>query len=333
MQVARRALIASALAMPALPRLGRAAEFVWRVAHTAPASFPLHVRLTEAAAIIELETGGRVQLEIQPDSRAGNQMGVLGQLRAGTLEMAPVTGQLLSGSLAVAAAPMTGFAFAGYDRLWSAVDGALGQIVRDQLARRLGLVAMAKVWDLGFRQITTSVKPVRSAADMDGLRIRIAGDADLLPLFRGLKAVPMTIPLGGLLQALRAKAVDGQEGLLPLVVAARVYDVQADCALTNHVWDGQWMCVNAAAWNRLPDRWKPVVADALNNAAERQRADFLTMEEVLMEFLSAKGMIVTRVDPASFRERLRAAGYYKELRTRLGDEAWAALEKAAGKLV
>jgi len=335
MQITRRGALsagAGALAMPALPKYARAAEFVWRLGHTAPASFPLHIRLLEAAATIARESGGRIELNVVGDSQLGNQMGLLGQVRSGALEMTPVTGQALSSAIAIAALPLTGFAFTGYDALWPAMDGALGKLVRDQIASRVGMVAMERCLDFGFRQITSSAKPVRVAADLEGQRIRIAGETDLVMLFRAFKAVPLSLPLGSLVQALRERIVDAQEGPLPLIVAARLFEAQSDCALTNHVWDGQWLCMNANTWNRLPDRFKPIVADALNAAALAQREDSAQMEFAMVDFLSAQGMIVATIDQLSFRDRLRSAGYYKELRARFGEEPWAVLEKFTGRL-
>ena len=142
MNLSRRRLIAAALAAPALPRYARAAEFEWRLGHTAPESFPLHKRLTEAAAEIAKASDGRLQITVLPDSQLGGQLGLLNQVRGGTVEATPVIGQALGGILGLAFVQSVGFAFAGYPQLWPAMDGDLGKALRFQFQERLSLIAM-----------------------------------------------------------------------------------------------------------------------------------------------------------------------------------------------
>src|SRR5271168_2556274 len=80
----RRTLLTAAaagLATPSLPRFARAAaEVTWRVGHNAPADFPLHVRLMEAAKTIETQSAGRMVLEVHPNSELGSSVGLFAQL-------------------------------------------------------------------------------------------------------------------------------------------------------------------------------------------------------------------------------------------------------------
>lgn len=332
----RRGLLQSgavALATPALPRFALAApEFQWRLGHTAPEGFPLHKRLVEAAAEIGKNSDGRIELTIRPDSQLGAQLGLLSQVRGGTVEMTPVTGQSLAGILGLMFVQSVGFAFAGYDKLWPALDGDLGKAMRYQIQERLGMVAMERCSDFGFRQMTSRTKPIKVAADLEGLKMRTPVDPDLVGMFQALKAAPLGMNLQDLMPALQSGAVDAQDGILPLVQAARLYDQQAFCALTNHTWDGQWLCVNLRAWGRLPDKLKEVVSTALNQASLRQRSDTVAAELEVRKDLTEKGMTFNAVDPSSFRTVLRASKYYDKARQRVGDELWGILEKYAGRL-
>jgi TRAP-type C4-dicarboxylate transport system substrate-binding protein len=329
----RAVLAAGGLAAPFLARFARAAEFMWRVGHNAPADFPLHLRLVEAAGAIASRSEGRMAVEIYPDSRLGGAVGLLAQVRAGTLDVAALTSQVLAQDLAVAALPMVGFAFAGSDKLWPALDGGAGGLVRAQITERLGLVAMDRCWDFGFRQITTGDKVVTSAADMAGLRVRTPPETDFIGLFQALKVLPMAIPLAALVQALGSRAADGQDSVLPLVRAAGLFRVQSHCALTNHVWDGEWICVSGRSWSKLPANLRDIVAAALNEGALRQRQDTAAADVTMQQGLEADGMTFNAVDPAGFRSVLRSSGYYAAWRKRMGDEAWTALETYTGQLV
>ena len=333
--IAKRRLLAGgvALAVPALPRRALAApEYQWRLGHTAPESFPIHTRLMEAAKEIGEKSEGRIVLAIKPDSQLGGQLGLLSQVRGGSVEMTPVTGQSLAGVLGSMFVQSAGFAFAGYEKLWPALDGDLGRVLRNQIQQRLGMVAMARCWDFGFRQITTRKKPIKVAADMVGLKIRTPIDPDLVGLFQGLKAAPLGMNLQDLTPALQSGAVDAQDGILPLVQAAQLYDQQHFCSMTNHSWDGQWLCINAKAWGRLPDKLKDVMATALDKAAIAQRADTLASEGEVRKALIGQGMAFNTADPATFRSVLRSAGYYDKAKQRVGEELWDLLEKYSGRL-
>jgi TRAP-type C4-dicarboxylate transport system substrate-binding protein len=329
----RRAVLAAAgLAAPFLPRFARAAAFTWRLGHTAPVDFPLQVRLVEAAATIASRSEGQMAVEIYADGQLGSAVGLLAQVRAGTIDAASLTSQVLAKDLPVAALPMVGFAFAGTDRLWPALDGGAGGFVRAQIKERLGLVAMDRCWDFGFRQITTGDKAVNSAADMVGLRLRTPPEADFIGLFQALKALPVAVPLNSLATALGSHAVDGQDSVLPLVQAAGLFRVQSLCALTNHVWDGEWICVSGNSWSKLPAKLKDIVAAALNESGLRQRQDTADADVKMRKGLEAAGMKFNTVDPRGFRSVLRTSGYYAAWQTRMGDDAWAALEKYTGRL-
>jgi TRAP-type C4-dicarboxylate transport system substrate-binding protein len=330
----RRALltVAAGLAVPSLPRFARAAEVTWRLGHNAPVDFALHLRLAEVATTIATQSGGQMVLAVHPNSELGSAVGLFAQLRAGTVDVVPVTSQLLSSELAVGALPMLGFAFDGYDSVWKAMDGDLGAFLRAQMKERLGLATMDRCWNFGFRQVTTSGKVVKVAGDIEGLRLRVPPEADFVGLLQALKVLPVSMPLSGLGRSLQSHVVDGQEGVLPLVKAARLYQVQSICSLTNHVWDGHWMCVSGKSWSNLPQKLKDIVATAFDEGGLPQRQDTAANEAQIQKDLESTGMKFNPVDAQSFRLALRKAGYYSAWQTKMGGDAWSALEKYSGRL-
>jgi TRAP-type C4-dicarboxylate transport system substrate-binding protein len=332
--VARRSVLAASvgLAAPFLARFAGAAEITWRIGHSAPTDFALHVRLQQAAASIADRSEGQMAVTVYPNSQLGSPVGLLAQVRAGTLDAALLTGQMLAQDLPVAGLPTAGFAFAGYAKLWPAMDGAIGSFLRDQFKERLGLVAMQCCWDFGFRQITTSGRTVNTAADLAGLRLRTPPEADFISLFQALKALPVAIPLGALNRALSNHVVDGQESVLPLVKAAGLFNEETICALTNHVWDGQFLCVSGKSWSKLPAKLQDIAAAALNESAVQQRQDIAAADVRIRQELEAIGMKFNAVDPRDFRATLRRSGYYAAWHARMGDDGWAVLQKYAGSL-
>ena len=130
-----------------------------------------------------------------------------------------------------------GFAWKDYETLWRALDGKLGASLRAQITKA-GLIPLEKIWDNGFRQITTSTRPIGKPEGLKGMKIRVPINALWTSLFESLGASPTGINFAEVYSALQTKVVDGQENPPAIIAAAKLYEVQRYCALTNHIWDG-----------------------------------------------------------------------------------------------
>jgi len=334
MIIARRTFLTTAasfvVAAPFMSK-ARAAEVSWQFGHGFPANHPLHVRALEAAARIKKESDGRMEIDVLPNSQLGGDSDLLAQVRSGAIQMFSTGGLILSTLVPVASINGMGFAFKDYDTVWSAMDGDLGKVVRTGFDKA-GLHAFERMWDNGFRQITTKAKAINGPEDLKSFKIRVPISQLYVSLFSALGAAPTSINLAEVYTALQTGVVDGQEN--PLVVAntAKFYEVQKYCSLTNHVWDGSWLLANGRAWRQLPDDLKAIVAQSFNDSGVAQRQDIAKLNDNLQSDLQAKGLTFNKTDPAPFREALRKAGFYADWKGKYGEEAWAALEKAVGKL-
>src|ERR1043166_1767610 len=111
------------------------------------------------------------------------------QLRAGGIDLLAAPSMTLSTLVPLSGLPSIGFAFASYDQVWAAMDGAVGDIVRDAISKT-GVVPMKRIWDNGFRQITSSTsRQINSVDDLKGFKIRVPVTALLTSLFSGLGAL------------------------------------------------------------------------------------------------------------------------------------------------
>ena len=310
----------------------QAAEFVFRWGTNVPATHPLNVHAQRAAEAIRRETDGRFDLQLFPNNELGGDSRMFAQLRSGELECFTLSGvNVLSSLVPGAAIHGVGFAFPDYQAVWKALDGKLGEHVRREI-EKAGLVVMEKIWDNGFRQITTSTKPITSPADLAGLRIRVPVSALWTSLFQSLGAAPGGIDFSEVHSALQGKVFDGQENSLGIIATARLDEVQTFCSLTNHMWDGWWFLINRNAWERLPQAIREIVSRNLNAAAVEQRRDVAELNSKLRGDLAAKGLAFNEVDPAPFRAKLRESGFYAQWRSKFGEQAWQLLEEATGKL-
>lgn len=330
----RRSFIATAgaagLAAVGLPARA-AAEYQFKFASNLPAAHPLNVRMKEAADRIAQETKGRAELLLFPSNQLGADNDLISQLRAGGIDFLTVSGLVASTLVPAAAVTGIGFAFGNYPAVWSALDGKLGAFVRGELAKA-NLYAMPRIWDNGFRQMTSSTRPIKSVADLKGMKMRVPPSPLWISMFKALDAAPTPISPPELYSALQTGVVDGQENALVGIQFTKLYEVQKYCALTNHMWDGYWLLANKRAFEKLPRDIQEIMQRNFDAAALAQRADVERLSKTAQAELQKLGMVFAEVDQAGFRDRLRANGFYQEWKAKLGQEAWSTLEASAGKL-
>ncbi len=330
----RTALIAGTAAIGSTGVFGigraRAAEFTYKYASNVPANHPLNVRMTEASNRIKEATGGRLEIQVFPNNQLGSDTDVLSQLRSGAVEMFTLSGLILSTLVPVASINGIGFAFPDYDAVWKAMDGDLGAYIRAAIAKT-NIMAMDKIWDNGFRHITSSSKPILTPADLEGFKIRVPVSPLWSSMFKAFGSSPISINASEMYSALQTKIAEGQENPLAAIWITKVYEVQKHLSLTGHMWDGYWMLVNKKAWEALPPDVREIAAKNLNQSAEDQRRDVAELTNTLQKDLEAKGLQFHTVDKEAFRAKLRQAGFFAEWKGKYGDEAWAVLEKYTGK--
>jgi len=337
-RVNRRRLLSTTLAAGAAfplvairTRPAHAAEFSYKYANNSPLTHPLNIRTTEAAARVLEKTGGKVEIKVFPNNQLGSDTDMLSQLRSGAIEFFTLSGLILSTLVPVASINGVGFAFKDYSQVWPAMDGALGAYVRAEIGKR-GLYAFSKMYDNGYRQITSATKPVKTPEDLSGFKIRVPASPLWTSMFKAFGASPTTINFNEVYSALQTRVVDGQENPLSLIDTAKLYEVQKYVAITNHMWDGFWFLANKKAFDALPANLREIVEAEFNASALAERDDLAKMSNTVADTLKGKGLQFVDTDAVAFRGALKKAGFYEEWKGKFGAEAWGTLEKAVGSL-
>ena len=338
MSFSRRTLLKVSAASAVLGGIGapyvaraQSAEFSYKFANNLPESHPLVARAREMSAAIKTETNGRFDLQVFPNNQLGSDTDVLSQVSSGGVEFFTLSGLILATLVPAASINGIGFAFPDYPTVWKAMDGDLGAYVRGEI-KKAGLEVMDKIWDNGFRQTTSSTKPINGPDDFKGFKIRVPVSPLWTSMFKAFDASPASINFSEVYSALQTKIVEGQENPLALISAAKLYEVQKYCSMTNHMWDGFWFLANRRAWEAVPADMRAIVAKHINAAAVKEREDVAKLNAGLQAELASKGLTFNQPNVAPFRDKLRSAGFYAEWKGKYGDEAWALLEKAVGKL-
>jgi TRAP-type transport system periplasmic protein len=314
-----------------LTRPANAAEFTYKYGNNVPITHPINIAAQKAADRIREESGGRLEIRLFPNNQLGGDTDMLSQVRSGALEFYTLSALVLSNLIPAAAISGIGFAFPDYDTLWKAMDGELGSYIRSQ-CEKAGLVPMEKVWDNGFRQITSSTKQINTPDDLNGFKIRVPVSPIWTSLFTAFGATPVSMNFAELYTALQTKVVEGQENPLSLIKISKLYEVQKYCSLTSHMWDGFWFVANKNTWGALPDDLRGIAGKHLNAAAEEQRQMLAALASSAQEDLKKEGMIFATPDRASFVSLLNKNGFYKEWREKFGPDAWKILTKYSEQL-
>jgi len=338
MGFSRRTMLKASAASAVLGSIGapfvaraQQAEFTYKYANNLPDSHPMNIRAKEMSAAIKTETHGRVDLQIFPNNQLGSDTDMLSQIRSGGIEFFTLSGLILSTLVPAASINGIGFAFPDYPTVWKAMDGDLGAYVRGEI-RKANLEVMDKIWDNGFRQVTSSTKPINGPGDFKGFKIRVPVSPLWTSMFKAFDASPASINFNEVYSALQTKVVEGQENPLALISTAKLYEVQKYCSLTNHMWDGFWFLANRRAWEALPADIRAIVAKNVNAAAVKERSDTEKLNATVMADLKGKGLVFNQPEVAPFRDKLRSAGFYSEWKGKYGEHAWSLLEKSVGKL-
>ena len=313
-------------------RRTRAADFTFRQYHNQPVESPLHARLVEMWAAVGRETGGRIDVRIFPENNYQKPAdpNPLDLLASGALEFYTNSGNGLASIVPPADVQATPLAFHTREQVFRAIDSDIGDYLRAELrAKGLYLVPFGG-FENGFHQFTTASRAIRTAADLQGLRLRAPGSPAYLDFFHTFGATTTSMNIRGLYAALKAGTVEAQEDPLDIIELLRLYEVQRHVAMTHHSWSGYNLLANLKVWNALPDDIRASIERHARRCVALQRQDMDRLDRGLRATLTARGMVFTDTDMASFRPAMGA--FYMRWRAHIGERAWRLLEGHVGRV-
>jgi tripartite ATP-independent transporter DctP family solute receptor len=309
-------------------RGARAADFTMRQYHNEPPVAPLHKRLSAMWAQVEKETNGRVHVQVYPETNGDPNP--LQKVLSGELEFLTLAGNGLSALVPACDVQATPFSFKTPEQVYAAMDGDLGAYLRDEL-RGKGLYAVPfGCFENGMHQITTVSRPIRTAADFQGMKARIPGSKLYQDFFRGLGATIVTTNISRIHAGLKAGEIDAQDDPLNIVEFFKFYEFQKYASMTDHSWSGYNMLTNLKLWQSFPSDIQAVIEKNVRAYAKLQRADNDHENEELRQGLAHRGMVFNDVDKASFRPALTA--FYPRWKEWVGTRAWDLMQNHTGKL-
>ena len=204
-------------------------------------------------------------------------------------------------------------------------DGEAGEKLKEILSE-YGLHCMG-IAENGFRELTNSVREVKSVDDMKNLKIRVAGSNLLMECYKRWGADATNMNWSETYTALQQKTVEGQENPLPAIDAASVQEVQPYCSMWNAIYDCLFFCINGDIYNNLTPEQQKVVDEAGQKAVDYERAiNRAGDNEIMDRWQNENGVKITKyedMDIDSFKQAVDGvdAWYQKELETAGYDDA------------
>jgi tripartite ATP-independent transporter DctP family solute receptor len=274
-----------------------------RFGHLNNADHPTSTGVKKFAEIVAAKSGGKITVKEYPSSQLGNELQQQSALQGGVQEMLVASTTSLTGIVKEFGLFDLPFLFSSARQADAMVDGPLGKMLGGKLAEK-GVVVLG-FFDLGFRNVTNSKRPITKAEDLDGLKLRVIPNPVFLETFRTFKANPIPMPFAELYGALESKAVDGQENPYSVILSSKFYEVNKFVSGTNHVYATNPVQISKRFWDKLTPVEQRLLQDAAIEAQNFQRAASREVAGKAVAELKAKGMAYNDIAPAELA-RMRA---------------------------
>ena len=279
-----------------------AQERTIKFALASPDTHPAAVGMKKFAESVAAKSGGKMKVNLFFNSALGGDQAVVSAIKGGTVEMAVMNSGILASEAKELAIFDFPFLFANEKESDAIVDGPVGRKLHAKLEEK-GIVGLS-YWELGYRHITNSKRPLNTVADIEGLKLRVIPNPINVAWVKALGANPTPMPFPEVYGGLEQKAIDGQENPIGVIASNKFWEVQKHIALTNHQYNPQSVIFSKKVWDSLTAAEKKILDDSADEAAKGQREASRAAVAANLELLKKNGMTVT-VFPAAEVAKLR----------------------------
>jgi tripartite ATP-independent transporter DctP family solute receptor len=292
-------IICSAAALMLLPlsaALAQVSERTIKFSFLNSADHPQGLGAAKFAEIVKQKSGGKISVKLFASGALGGDLQTVSALQGGTVEMTVLNAGLLASQVKEFSAMDIPFLFNNSKEAFAVMDSDFAKRLLNRLSDK-NLIGLG-YWDLGFRNVTNSKRPITKLEDFTGLKLRVLQLPTYINLFNtvGANAVPM--PFTELYAALETHAVDGQDNPVTVIYNSKLNEVQKYLSLTRHTYNPQVLLISKKFWSQLsPDEQKLISASAAE-ATQYQRKVSLEREAGALEALKKAGMQVNELSPA-----------------------------------
>ena len=272
-----------------------------RLAHSGAEAETQHAAALEFAKQVKSKTNGQIEVQVYPASTLGNDNTAIAAVRGGTIDMTTSGTPYYTGMVGRMNVLDLPYIFANADHAYKVLDGSIGRGLLDELEAN-NLKGLA-YWEVGFRSLTNSRRPVRTPDDIKGLKVRTTPNPAHIKAFQIFGANPTPMPLAEVFTAMENKAIDGQENPVGIVRGNKFNEVQKYMSLTKHAYTAMPVVINKAKFSSLTATQQQALIDAAIAAGSFQRDLIRKTEASDLAYLKANGMqIEENINSEPFRK-------------------------------
>jgi tripartite ATP-independent transporter DctP family solute receptor len=274
-----------------------------RLAHVVNEQDGFHAAATRFQELVAERSDGAISVKIFPNASLGDERTLLEGMQIGTVDMGVITNGPVSNFLEEMAVFELPFLFPSAETAYEVLDGPIGQELLERLSE-VNLKGLAYA-ERGFRNLTNSVRPIKSPDDVVGLKIRVMENPVYIDTFRELGADAIPMAWTEALTAMQQGTIDGQENPVGVVHSFKLNETQTHMTMTRHTYAPAVFVIGMPVWQRLSPEVQKIVAEAAQQAAEFERGLNANMEQRQLQALSEAGMeIVDDADLTAFSEKV-----------------------------
>ena len=296
-----------------------APEYKIKVAYISSESHPTAQAMTGFAKDVDSASKGRIKVELYPNGQLGSDRELCEGVQMGTIQMVVSSTSALAGfdkRIQVLDLP---YLFTTRKAAFDAVDGELGKKLNSYLEKKGFLVLGYQ--ENGFRHVTNSKRPIKTPADLKGLKIRTMENPMHIAFFKELGANPTPMSWGELYTALQQGTVDAQENPYAMIDDGKFYEVQKYVSETGHLFSYEIIIANKKFMEKLPADLRKIVDDAAHRAVMAQRARMEKEEAVFKAKVTKTGLKANTLPPEQKRPFVDATKkVYSQFEKDLGKE-------------
>jgi tripartite ATP-independent transporter DctP family solute receptor len=287
----RNAFVAAVAALALASWSAGARDF--RSAEVHPADYPTTLAVQHMGALLKERTGGKMGIKVYPAGVLGTEKDTIEQLRIGGLDMMRINSAALNTIVPETTVTVMPFLFRDTAHLHKVLDGPIGDEILASMEAQ-GIIGLAW-YDSGARSFYTAKKPIRSLADMKGMKIRVQQSDLFVALIEALHANPTPMPYGEVYTALKTGIVDGAENNWPSYESSRHFESAKFYTLTEHSMAPEVLAFSKIVWDKLSKEEQAAIRKAAKDSVPYMRRLWEEREVKSRKVVEAAGVQVIPV--------------------------------------
>ncbi|WP_319244540.1 TRAP transporter substrate-binding protein [uncultured Propionivibrio sp.] len=269
-------------------------EHTFRISIAGAPGHPSVMGAEKWAELVKQKSGGKMTIKVFPNGLLGGDVQVLSAVQGGTIDFTSMNSGILQSQVKEFAIFDFPFMFENGKEADPILDGAFGKKLADLLPAK-NLVNLA-YWELGFRNLTNSKRPIAKADDIAGLKIRVIQSPIYIETFNALGANAIPMPITEVYTAMEQKIIDGHENPFSVIETSKFNEVQKFLTVSNHIYNPQSVLASKKKWDALTKDEQDVLMAAMQEATKWQRENARTLADQSLTNLK-KSMQVSVLPP------------------------------------